>query len=227
MGLLGEYEDRKAKATVDCSKAIWILATNAFDDTIHEFCKNNQASLFQSTGQPASEKLVKGLCKTLRTESISTFGAPLTGRITEFVPFLTFSEAEQAAVAHKYLTELGKELAKPVVITREEEKQRFVGDIDLQVPKDYSVCRIIAQDEYVEQLGARSVINGVNRMIEGEVIDHYLEMDDEIKEDQGIATYRVQSNVDDDIEVCYVRRTTPGAGSKEQEVSSDVSSNHS
>ncbi|KAK2608062.1 hypothetical protein N8I77_006697 [Diaporthe amygdali] len=225
----GEYEDRKAKATVDCSKAIWILATNAFDDTIHEFCKNNQASLFQSTGQAASEKLVKGLCKTLRTESISTFGAPLTGRITEFVPFLTFSEAEQAAVAHKYLTELGKELSKPVVITREEEKQRFVGDIDLQVPKDYSVCRVIAQDEYVEQLGARSVINGVSRMIEGEVIDHYLEMDDEIKEGQGITTYRVQSNVDDDIEVCYVRRSAPGVGvgSIEQGVSSDVSSNRS
>ncbi|KAI7773406.1 hypothetical protein LA080_011061 [Diaporthe eres] len=196
----GEYEDRKARQTVDCSKAIWILATNAFDDTIHEFCKNNEAALFQSEGPAASEKLVKGLCKTLRTESISQFGAPLTGRITEFVPFLTFSHTEQAAVAHKYLTELGKELAKPVVISREEEKQRFIGDIDLQVPKDYTVCRIIAHDEYVEQLGARSVINGVNRMIEGEVIDHYLEMEDEIREGQGLTTYRVQANLDDDIE---------------------------
>lgn len=197
---------------MDCSKAIWILATNAFDDTIHEFCKTNEAALFQSDGPATSEKLVKGLCKTLRTESISTFGAPLTGRITEFVPFLTFSQTEQAAVAHKYLTEVGKELAKPVVVSREEGKQRFVGDIDLQVPKDYTVCRIIAQDEYVEQLGARSVINGVNRMIEGEVIDHYLEMEDEIREGQGITTYRVQPNLDDDIEVCYVRRGAPGIG---------------
>lgn len=212
---LGEYEDRKAKATVDCSKAIWILATNAFDDTIHEFCKNNEAALFSSDGPAASEKLIKGLTKTLRTEAISKFGAPLTGRITEFVPFLTFSQTEQAAVAHKYLTELGKELAKPVMISPEEDKQRFVGDIDLQVPKDYTVCRIIAHDEYVEQLGARSVINGVNRMIEGEVIDHYLEMEDEIREGQGITTYRVQANLDDDIEVCYVRRSalgTDGAG---------------
>lgn len=139
-----------------------------------------------------------------------------TGRITEFVPFLTFSQVEQAAVAHKYLTEVGKELAKPVAVTREEEKQRFVGDIDLHVPKDYSVCRIIAQDEYVEQLGARSVINGVNRMIEGEVIDHYLEMEDEIKEGQGVATYRVQPNVDDDIEVCHVRGGAPVRGSAEE-----------
>lgn len=77
MAYLGEYEDRKARGTVDCSKAIWILATNAFDDTIHEFCKDNEAALFQSDNPAASEKLVKGLCKTLRTESISQFGAPL------------------------------------------------------------------------------------------------------------------------------------------------------
>lgn len=216
MKFLGEYEDRKAKATVDCSKAIWILATNAFDDTIHEFCKNNEAALFHSDGAAASEKLVKGLCKTLRRESISTFGAPLTGRITEFVPFLTFSHIEQAAVAHKYLTEVGKELAKPVVVSREEEKQRFVGDIDLQIPKDYTVCRIIAHDEYIEQLGARSVINGVNRMIEGEVIDHYLEVEDEIREGQGITAYRVQANLDDGIEVCYVRRNALDTDSAEK-----------
>lgn len=73
----GEYEDRKARATVDCSKAIWILATNAFDVTIHEFCKDNEVALFQSDNPATSEKLVKGLCKTLRTESISRFGAPL------------------------------------------------------------------------------------------------------------------------------------------------------
>ncbi|POS77932.1 hypothetical protein DHEL01_v203673 [Diaporthe helianthi] len=208
----GEYEDRKAKATVDCSKAIWILATNAFDDTILKFCEENKTALFESDNLATAEKLVKGLCKTLRTESISQFGAPLTGRITEFVPFLTFSKIEQAAVVHKYLTEVGRDLANPVVVTREEEKQRFLGDIDLQVRKDYSACRIIARDEYVEQLGARSVINGVNRMIEGEVIDHYLNMEDEIREGQGIATYRVQPNVDDEIEVCYVRGPARGVG---------------
>lgn len=192
------------KGVVDCSRTIWILATNAFDDTIHDFCKSKQEALFQSTDQDAIQRHVSGLCKSLRDESISKFGAPLTGRITEFVPFLTFSAAEQAAVAHKYLTELGKELAKPVVISEDETRQRFVGDIDLQVPKDYSVCRIIAEEEYLEQLGARSVINGVNRLIESEIVDHYLEMNDEIKEYQGITTYRVELNVDGGIEVCYV-----------------------
>ncbi|ROV93474.1 hypothetical protein VSDG_06732 [Cytospora chrysosperma] len=200
----GEYEDRTTKGIVDCSKTIWILATNAFDDTIHEFCKSKQVALFQSTDQAVIEKHVRGLCKALRTEAISKFGAPLTGRITEFVPFLTFSDAEQIAVVHKYLADLGTELAKPVIVSEDETRRRLVGLIDLQVLKDYSVCRAIANEAYLEQLGARSVIDGVRRLIESEVIDHYLEIHDEIKEDQGEVTYRVELNVDGGIEVCYV-----------------------
>ena len=180
------------------------MATNAFDDTIHDFCESKQERLFQSTDQTAIQKVVKDLCKTLRKEAISRFGAPLTGRISEIIPFLTFSHTEQVAVAYKCLTELGKDLAKPVVISEDENSQRFVGDIDLQVPKDYSLCRTIAQEEYLEQLGARSVINGVNRLIEGEIVDHYLDQDGEIREDQGVTTYRVTLNVDDGIEVCHV-----------------------
>lgn len=207
----GEYENRTNKSTIDCSQTIWILATNAFDETIHDFCKTNQEPLFRSTDLTASQKLVKGLCKTLRTDAISAFGSPLTGRISEFVPFLTFSDAEQAAVAHKYLTELGKYLAKPVVISPDEKSQHFVGDIDLQVPNDYSVCRIIAKEEYLEQLGARSVINGVRRLVEAEVVDHYLELHGEIKEGQSITRYRVGLNVDGGIEVCHVRQSTTTA----------------
>lgn len=145
----------------------------------------------RSSDPVAVQELVKSLCKTLRKESIGKFGAPLTGRITDFVPFLTFSEGEQACVAHKDLTEVGKNMAKPIVVSRDRKEQRFVGNIDLQVPKDYSICRIIAQEEYLVQLGARSVISGVRRLVEDEVLDHFLDIDAEITEDQGITTYRV------------------------------------
>lgn len=202
----GEYEDRKTRATIDSSKTIWILATNTFDDTIHDFCKRHETVLCHSSDQVAVQKLVKGLCKTLRTESIEKFGAPLTGRITDFIPFLTFSEGEQACVAHKYLTEVGKEMAKPIVVSRDKKEQRFVGNVDLQVRKDYSICRIIAQEEYLVQLGARSVISGVSRLVEDEVLDHFLDIDEEIAEDQGVTTYRVEPNRDDEIEVCFVGR---------------------
>lgn len=160
---VGEYEDRRNRQPIDSSRTIWILATNAFDETIHQFCKTHQEIIFNLEKQEENQKLLKGLCNTLRKESIGKFGAPLTGRITDFIPFLTFSEVEQAAVAHKCMAEVGKELAKPVVITPGRENQRFIGDIHLQAVQDYSICRVIAKEEYVEQLGARSLIEGVKR----------------------------------------------------------------
>lgn len=195
------------------------MATNAFDETIHDFCKSKHETLFQFTDQATIQKHVTDLRERLRKEAISKFSAPLAGRITDFVPFLTFSATEQAAIVHKCLTELRKDLAKPVVISEDETRQRSVGNIDLQVPKDYSICRIIAEKEYLESLGARSLINGVNRMIESVIIDHYLEIHDEIKEDQDITTYRLEVNVDGGIEVCYIPPSTTmndGTGQKQE-----------
>ncbi|CAN8105255.1 unnamed protein product [Discula destructiva] len=203
----GEYEDRRTRATIDSAKTIWILATNAFDDTIHDFCKSNETVLCHDGDPIKAQDRAKKLCKTLREESIGEFGAPLTGRITDFVPFLTFSKGEQACVAHKHLTEVGKEMAKSLVVSRDMTTQRFIGDIDMQVPRDYSICQIIAQEEYLEQLGARSVINGVHRLIEDPILDHFLGIESAITEGQGTTTYRVEANRDHDIEICYAGMT--------------------
>lgn len=188
---------------MDCSRTIWILATNTFDKTIHEFCDANPGFLSDSKGTSTSNPLAKRLCKTLRVESIAEFGAPLTGRITEFVPFLTFSAVEQAVVAYRNLREAGMQLPMPVVTSSEGPQQRLVGNIDLRVARDYSTCRIIAETEYVQQLGARSLFKGVKRLVESEVLEHYLSVDDEIVQGQDVATYRVESTEDDDIQVYY------------------------
>lgn len=130
---------------------------------------------------------------------------PLTGRITEFIPFLTFSPGEQAVVAHKYLTEFGQEIAQPVSLSDDEKRDRLVGDIDLRVSRDYSLCRVIARDYYDQQLGARSVIEGVERMVRSEVLDHYIwETDEPVRDGQGRAEYRAEVNADDEVEVCRV-----------------------
>lgn len=129
---------------------------------------------------------------------------PLTGRINDFIPFLTFSPGEQAVVAHKYLTEFGQEIAKPVSLSDDEKKDRLVGDIDLRVPKDYSLCRAIAGGYYDQQLGARSVIEGVDRMVKSEVLDHYIwETSAPVKDGQGRVEYRAEVNADDEVEVCH------------------------
>lgn len=101
---------------------------------------------------------------------------------------------------------MGQEFAKPVVLSRDERKQRFVGDIDLQVSNDYSVCSTIAKEGYIKQLGAQSLIYGVKRLVEDEVLDYYLNVKAELIEGQSIATYRVDVNKDDEIEAGYIQK---------------------
>lgn len=43
---VGKYDDRRAPAKrIDCSKTIWILATNRFDATIHQYHEDNKKGL--------------------------------------------------------------------------------------------------------------------------------------------------------------------------------------
>lgn len=70
----GEYEDRRSKETIDCSKVIWILATNAFDRTIQGFCEGHEDVLFEAEKGDEATKLVKGLSRTLKRECKAKFG---------------------------------------------------------------------------------------------------------------------------------------------------------
>ncbi|KAK7429007.1 hypothetical protein QQZ08_004414 [Neonectria magnoliae] len=63
----GEYQDRRDHGEADCSNTIWILATNALDDEILDFCEQNEA-LF---GENDEEKLQ--LTKKLSRELLDAF----------------------------------------------------------------------------------------------------------------------------------------------------------
>ena len=68
----GEYQDRRNLSTVDCSNTIWILATNAFDNTITSFCDRNP-QIF-SDNEKERKVLVRKLSKTLKADSLQQFG---------------------------------------------------------------------------------------------------------------------------------------------------------
>ncbi|KAL2018654.1 hypothetical protein VTK56DRAFT_489 [Thermocarpiscus australiensis] len=163
----GEYRDRRNLSEVDCSKAIWVLATNAFDQTILDFCKDNQYILSGENGTKESEATVKmlgrKLCKTIQKRCIGVFGA---------------------AVADKYLAELGRDLAKPIDTCDDATTYRPVGNVDLQVRRGYSVCKALAAQGYVQELGARSIIGTVDREVRMPLVDAYLAAREEIREDQ-------------------------------------------
>ncbi|KAJ4400290.1 hypothetical protein N0V85_005798 [Neurospora sp. IMI 360204] len=197
----GITRNHKSLEWIDCSKTIWILATNAFDHIIHNFCKKHDKILFADEPGREGQKLITKLSKMIQKESISKFGAPLSGRITEFVPFLTFSHSEQAAVADRFLASFGSEVIKPVKESTVPNQARLVGDLDVQVRRSYSVCRALVMDGYTPELGARSIANTVSRDISVPVVKEYLDRREGIREEQGRSTFVVGVDEDGMIDV--------------------------
>ncbi|KAK4197306.1 P-loop containing nucleoside triphosphate hydrolase protein [Triangularia verruculosa] len=186
----GLHLDRRNLKLVDCSKTIWILATNAFDDTILSFCKTHYKELFTNTvglnrrAAQQARKLGKKLSAMIKKEAIGHFGAPLTGRITSVIPFLIFSPTEQAAVACKEMDRFGRKLARPIKLCDDLKLYRPVGNIKLEIPFSYSVCKALALQGYDEQLGARSIINTVDSDVALPLVTQYLAARDDVSEDE-------------------------------------------
>ncbi|OAA57584.1 ATPase, aaa-2 [Niveomyces insectorum RCEF 264] len=186
----GEYQDRRTLATVDCSRTIWILATNALDGTILGFCEDHPTILRQNDGnegdvdEATGQHLIKTLSGRLRGAFLDRFGPPVTGRVSEFIPFLPFSTGEQAVVVHKFLMELAERVAAPVLLGPGADQQQLLGDVRLHVQRDASVCTQLAKAEYSEELGARSLRKAVEE-VQDRLVESYLDEDGEIQESAG------------------------------------------
>ncbi|KAI0879913.1 P-loop containing nucleoside triphosphate hydrolase protein [Annulohypoxylon maeteangense] len=197
----GRYEDRRNGKIVDCSKTIWILATNKLDDSIHSFCDANKDVIFQSEDDQAQDRLVEKLLRQLRTEFIGHFGAPLAGRITEILPFLIFSPHESAVIVHRVLMDLEREVARRVHLSTNKEDDIYVGNINIRIKKDAVVCSKLADDGYDKKTGARSIARAVERGVEDSLISQYLKDGDEFDENQPTTYFDIDVNVDGEVEV--------------------------
>ena len=51
--------------TINCSKTIWILATNALDEGIVQFCRNND-EIFDESDKSKRELLLDGLTEVMK-----------------------------------------------------------------------------------------------------------------------------------------------------------------
>lgn len=64
----GKYENRRRGDVIDISRTIWIFATNAVDPKIMSFWDKREAILSNEEDNPARVKLIKKLCKVIRSE---------------------------------------------------------------------------------------------------------------------------------------------------------------
>ncbi|KAL7819969.1 P-loop containing nucleoside triphosphate hydrolase protein [Trichoderma gracile] len=175
----GEYQDRRSRSKIDCSNTIWILATNALDETIMDFCEHNDT--IASDNADERRQPVRDLCSQLKEKIIHKFGAPVTGRISDFVPLLPFTAGEQAVITHKCLLELARNLRQPIKLT--EGCERLIGDMRLLIRRDGTVCSTLAKQHYHNKLGARSLEIGAET-VKRILLDAYLDDDEEIEEQE-------------------------------------------
>ena len=155
----GHYRNRINSKQLDCSKTIWIMATNHGEEDIRRFWDENLV------GQPEERQLsapLRILEAQLKRRFIDAFGSPLTGRVSSIIPFLPFTKNEQAAVAYTFMRKLKEKARKPIDV----DANRFVGHSHLNFLDDGQIAKNIASLGFIPETGARSLHNEVNAQVE-------------------------------------------------------------
>lgn len=70
----GTYTDRRNRQPVDISKIIWVMATNALDNIILDFCDVHQEQVHQTDDTHQHAELMAELSNKLKKQLKSTFG---------------------------------------------------------------------------------------------------------------------------------------------------------
>jgi len=97
----------------------------------------------------------------------------------EIIPFMPFSEEEQAVVTHRFITELNERIKKPINLDKK--VNRYIGHSQIVLFNSKLICGKIAEQEFDRDMGARSLKDAVKR-IEIEFADAYKRMDELVDE---------------------------------------------
>ncbi|TRX88210.1 hypothetical protein FHL15_010899 [Xylaria flabelliformis] len=198
------FMDEFEKTTKDIHNTLLIpfdQATNKFDDYILKFYELHRRQLCESQNEQKETKILDKLNIELKKQCISHFGAPLSGRVSEIIPFLPFTPEEQAVISHKGLMSLEATLRRPVVVSPYEENDNLVGNIRLDIVDDSELCSVIARENYTPQLGARCILNAVTNTVRMPLVGQYLELDEDLCDGQPEIQFKVGVTAEKKVEV--------------------------
>jgi hypothetical protein len=70
----GRYIDRRNRETLDCSQTIWVIATNAVDGIIADFCETRKSQVFDTEDQIQHSRLMDDLASMMKKQIKTEFG---------------------------------------------------------------------------------------------------------------------------------------------------------
>jgi hypothetical protein len=97
----------------------------------------------------------------------------------EIIPFMPFSEEEQAVVTHRFFLELNKRIKQPINLNKK--VSRYIGHSRIVLSDSKVICSKIAEQDFDREMGARSLKDAVKRN-EIEFASAYKNMDGLVKE---------------------------------------------
>lgn len=163
----GDYRDRRDRKLLNCSKTIWILATNHGEQHINQFWVDH---LKGRTEEEQSSAPFDELRMTLKGSFALAIGAPLTGRVTRILSFFPFTTSEQAVVTYKFMRDLCNNVRKPINV----EAKVFAGHLHLNFVDDGKIASYLAKDLYMPELGARSLETAVDCHVEQKLVEEFM-----------------------------------------------------
>lgn len=170
----GFYQDHRVVGKqLDCTKIIWVLASNQGEEMIQKYWDDHLAE------RPEYAQLqlpIDPLQRQLEQSFQSTLGAPLTGRVSAIIPFLPFSKEERAVTTYKFMRKLFNETRKPVSV----EVNHLARHLFLNFVEDGRLASFIAEKYYSPELGARSLLKAVNTQICHKLTNAFLAQGEEI-----------------------------------------------
>lgn len=167
----GDYRDRRDSKSLDCSKTIWILATNSGEEILGKFWVDH---LRDATDEQRNDAPFNELQLKLKAFLATVIGKPLSGRMTRIIPFFSFNKDEQAVVAYKFLRDLRMNVRKPICL----EAGQVLRHLHLNLVDDGKISSGIASVFYQPGLGARSMKAGVECLVTHRLCEDFLEEPD-------------------------------------------------
>ena len=203
----GKYTDRRNNKPLDCSKCIWVLAATLGESAISSFW---DAHLKDRSEEEQKRAPFREIDRSLSQIVKRDFGSPLARRLTRIVPFLPFSEGEQAVAAYKFMRRLWHEVRKPINV----ESKDLVRNLFVNFVDDGQIAKHLAAEHYDPQAGASSLRLAVERDISLKLATAWWSGEDELIVDEmnerPLPNYdvTVATTPEDDSEIAVKRRGT-------------------